>query len=347
MQYRRLTAHLQTGSADFNRRLSAYLTNHVAMRSALDQAITNSYAQQYPNAPQFAHNHQSMYPSPFINPNMSQQQSPQTYVQSPYTMPPTPTFPHVQHGRSQPVSGAQEIPRYAQSLPTSSPAQIVSPIVERRRTSAPAKSVSPPGSTSRTPQLVQATPPIQQPNSASKVTQDQKPPNAMQAPAQPLQRPQTFHHLNSYSDFAPLSTSLPAESQQMLGSALDPNDPLTSMLMSGSENMAQPFYNSTSASLSKTRNFHPSFDGMSATLAPSALDMAPHHGLPWSGQGTTGSMSAPPFQMSFDASAFDFSKGQLYTSGNSSQGSGAGTPGMDGNWEAFINDGVAWPENTT
>ena len=55
-QYRRLTAHLQTGSADFNRRLSAYLTNHVAMRSALDQAITNSYAQHYPDVPQSVHN---------------------------------------------------------------------------------------------------------------------------------------------------------------------------------------------------------------------------------------------------------------------------------------------------
>ena len=65
VKYRQLTAHLQTGSGDFNRRLSAYLTNHAAMRSALDQAVTNSYAQQYPNAPQFAHN-QNMHPSPFI-----------------------------------------------------------------------------------------------------------------------------------------------------------------------------------------------------------------------------------------------------------------------------------------
>lgn len=59
MQYRRLTAHLQTGSADFNRRLSAYLTNHVAMSSALDQAVSNSYAQQYPNAPQLVHDDSS------------------------------------------------------------------------------------------------------------------------------------------------------------------------------------------------------------------------------------------------------------------------------------------------
>ena len=346
MQYRRLTAHLQTGSADFNRRLSAYLTNHVAMRSALDQAITNSYAQQYPNAPQFAHNHQSMYPSPFMNPGMPQQQPPQSYVQPPYTMPPTPNFPQAQHARSQSAAGAPEMPRYAQSVPTSSPVQVISPVVERRRTSAPSKSVSPPGSTARTPQPVQARPATQQSPLASNIKPERKPSSSMQAPTQPLQRPQSFHPASGYPDFGPLTTSLPAESQQLLGSALDPNDPLTSMFMAGSESMAQPFYNPVSPSLLKPRNFHPSYDGMSATLAPSALDMTPHHGLPMS-LAPSGAMSAPPFQMSFDPSAFDFSKGQLYGSGNSSHGSGTATPGLDGNWEAFINDTVNWGETTT
>jgi len=279
MQYRRLTAHLQTGSADFNRRLSAYLTNHVAMRSALDQAITQSYAQQYPNAPQFAHN-QSMYPSPFMNPSMSQQHSPQSYVQSPYTVPPTPTFPQAQHARPQSAAGAPEVSRYAQSLPTSSPVQVVSPVVDHRRTSPPSKSVSPPGSTARTPQPVQARPTAQQPPSAYSVKQERKPSTPMQAPPQLLQRPQTVHHASRYSEFGPLTTSLPAESQQLLGSALDPNDPLTSMFMAGSENYAQPFYNPVAPSLLKPRNFHPSYDGMSATLAPSALDMTPHHCMP-------------------------------------------------------------------
>ena len=36
MQYRRLTAHLHTSNTDFDRRLAAYLTNHVAMRTALN-----------------------------------------------------------------------------------------------------------------------------------------------------------------------------------------------------------------------------------------------------------------------------------------------------------------------
>ncbi|KAI9785852.1 MAG: hypothetical protein M1816_008179 [Peltula sp. TS41687] len=68
LQYRRLTAHLQTGSADFNRRLAAYVTNQIAMRSALDQAINHTYAQQYPNAPRFPHHQASMFPSPMLAP---------------------------------------------------------------------------------------------------------------------------------------------------------------------------------------------------------------------------------------------------------------------------------------
>jgi hypothetical protein len=55
------------------------------------------------------------------------------------------------------------------------------------------------------------------------------------------------------------------ESQMLLGSALDPGDPLTSMFMAGSEAMV-PYYNfNPSASMSKQRNFHSSYDGMSAT----------------------------------------------------------------------------------
>lgn len=339
-QYRRLTAHLQTGSADFNRRLSAYLTNHVAMRSALDQAITNSYAQQYPNAPTFAHNQQNMYPSPFAAPTMPPQHMRQQYPQSHFAMAPSPGYQQANHARSQSAIGPGEMPRYSQSLPTASPTHTVSP-VERRRTSVPSKSVSPPGSTTRTPQLVEARPSLQPSPSSYNGKQEPQTPNSMHALPQSLQRPHTFHQPSSYQDFGPLTTSLPAETQQMLGPNLDPNDPLTSMFMAGSEHMPQPFQHS--APLHKPRNFHPSFDGMSATLAPSALDMTPNHGLPAPSLAPSGSMSAPPFHMSF--SDLDFSKGGFYNSG-SSHGSGTATPGgIDGGWDAFIDAGV-WTDNT-
>ncbi|KAH0541274.1 hypothetical protein GP486_008723, partial [Trichoglossum hirsutum] len=115
-QYRRLTAGLQTGSADFNRRLAAYLTNQVAMRSALDQAITNSFAQAYPNAPQFAHN-QTMYQSPLVTQPMAAAlpmpydqamyhqpapPPPQPPPPTPYPTPDTPTFMH-HHGYPSPM----------------------------------------------------------------------------------------------------------------------------------------------------------------------------------------------------------------------------------------------------
>lgn len=42
-------------------------------------------------------------------------------------------------------------------------------------------------------------------------------------------------------DMNPLSMSLPPESQQLVGSALDPNDPRTAVFMAGSNNLPQPF----------------------------------------------------------------------------------------------------------
>ncbi|RKF59194.1 hypothetical protein OnM2_062002 [Erysiphe neolycopersici] len=46
LQYRHLTAGFQTSSPEFNRRFAAYLTTHVAIRTALEQSILQSYQQQ-------------------------------------------------------------------------------------------------------------------------------------------------------------------------------------------------------------------------------------------------------------------------------------------------------------
>jgi hypothetical protein len=294
MQYRRLTAHLQTGSADFNRRLSAYLTNHVAMRSALDQAITNSYAQQYPNAPQFAHNHHNIYPSPFMARNVPpQQQPPQQHAPPRFVQPPyniltgTPSFRSVQQMRSASLTGPHENSTSDQNKSTMSPVQGAHQ-VHQNPTSLPTKSVSPTGSTQspHTPQLMQAPPPLQQspqpysgkqipPPSVAKL--DPTTPAQMYAAPVPHQPQQSYGMLSGYRDFGPLTASLPTESQLMLGSVLDPNDPMTSMFMAGSENLIQPFYNPMSPTQMKSHYFHPSYDGMSATLAPSALDMSPQN----------------------------------------------------------------------
>jgi hypothetical protein len=93
--YRCLTAHLQTHSTDFNQRLSAYLTNHVAMRSALDQALRDSYTTQ---AAQQAGQAQNPYSTPasIMNAHMSYQaqmlgdSQPPPYIMQ-NMMPPMPT----------------------------------------------------------------------------------------------------------------------------------------------------------------------------------------------------------------------------------------------------------------
>ena len=361
MQYRRLTAHLQTGSADFNRRLSAYLTNHVAMRSALDQAITNSYAQQYPNAPQFAH-HQNMYPSPFMTQPMPQQQSPHSYSQ-PYPTPNPPSYRPTHQARSASVS--QPTSHYSPtSITAPSPAEQSLPQMNRRRTSASASasassvksgSRSPHGVTPPTPQSAHSQPAVPRTSSASNVKSEPAAPQPMKAPPQPspqqpqhqLQQPsQQPWSMAGHSNISPFTTSLPVESQMLLGSALDPNDPFTSMLMAGSENLPHPpNYHPTSQQ--KPRSFSQAYGGMSATLAPSALDMSPRHQTYH--QPTV--MSAPPsstsaFFPAYDGTMPEFSKSQMFMDGSSSNGSGAVTPGnIDGGWDSFID--TSWAENVT
>ena len=347
MQYRRLTAHLQTGSADFNRRLSAYLTNHVAMRSALDQAITNSYAQQYPNAPQFAHN-QNMYPSPFVAPNVPQQQSPSTFAQ-PYPSPAMSGYRSGQPARS--ASGSHGTPSYSPNMPAPSPIQAV-PEMDRRRASASSKSSSQsPIGAPATPQSMHTRPALPQTSSAVNVKKEGQTTQQMRAPPpqSPVQHQHPLGGMNGFSNMSPFTTSLPTEAQMLLGPGLDPNDPFTSMLMAGSENLPQAYnYNTTPSTHQKPRSFAQTYDGMSATLAPSALDMSPRHQI-YAPPVTTVSASptsSSAFHLPYD-NLPDYSKSQVYTGGNSAAGSGTVTPaGIDGCWDAYIND-TPWCENTT
>lgn len=86
---------------------------------------------------------------------------------------------------------------------------------------------------------------------------------------------------NGLSDsFGMFSRTLPTESQLMLGSGLDTHDPLTAMFMAGSNrnpNM-QSYYDPSLNFKNQgglNNGIHPSFDGINATLAPSALDLSP------------------------------------------------------------------------
>ncbi|KAL8674914.1 MAG: hypothetical protein Q9168_000718 [Polycauliona sp. 1 TL-2023] len=336
MQYRRLTAHLQTGSADFNRRLSAYLTNHVAMRSALDQAITNSYAQQYPNAPQFAHNQAAMYPSPFMHQGMTPAQSPQSYIHSPYPRPNTFRAPSA-HPTS--TTNHHSPTSYGQSPTTSGPVDIT----EQRRSSAPSKSASPVAV--RTPQIAHDRPSLPHLTTSGQHPSDSissQPPVSMQ----PQQVPPTPTSMYSPQEMGPFTCSLPPESQMLLGSALGGKDPMSSIFMGGSDGFSQSYWSSGLGASVKPRNFHPSYDGMSATLAPSALDIPTQ---PMSHQffQQSSTPSTNPSFLSFDGNVHEYPKSMYHHTHNapSSHGSGTATPGaLSGGWEAFINDS-SWAEN--
>jgi len=142
----------------------------------------------------------------------------------------------------------------------------------------------------------------------------------------------------------------------LLGSTLNPNDPLTPLLMSGSENYAHAFYpnnlynnfNPANMMLKDPTLLHPSYDGMSATLAPSALSMSPSQPRNIKIESSGADVTPPPsFNYGSDASLSDY-KGINFNVGQSGSGhdSGTATPGLDGGWDAFINDNP-WTENGT
>jgi hypothetical protein len=260
MQYRRLTAHLQTGNADFNRRLSAYLTNHVAMRSALEQSISNSYAQQYPNAPQFA-NQQSMFPSPMLAHQGQQQmmqppQSPTMYRQAPYPSPRTQQqgFPPPQHHRSASIATPQELSTSSQSPAISDDSRRMSMPTVPATTASPIQT--------RTPLSASNTAPQQKPSFPQGSFSQQY--NALS------------YDMSAFNNnFSPFSTALPAESQGLLGSTMNMNDPLTQMMMQGSNTLPGNFYDFSNQPLPQTTSIgkqqsYPTLHGLSSTLAPAS-----------------------------------------------------------------------------
>lgn len=158
---------------------------------------------------------------------------------------------------------------------------------------------------------------------------------------------------------SPFTTSLPPEAQQMVGPALDMNDPFHASLMQGSEQfISSPYYpwgGMTGAV--DGMPVHPSaWKGMSTTLAPSALSTTPN---PIS-SATTPTMtpaSAHAPDMTAPSSGLDFGFGSQETKGlhiqnmpppglddHNGLGSGQQTPG-EGFWDNFVHD-ATWHDET-
>ncbi|KAI5272349.1 hypothetical protein E4T47_04443 [Aureobasidium subglaciale] len=334
MQYRRLTAHLQTSNADFDRRLAAYLTNHVAMRAALGQSIGDQYnPQQYSNAPQFA-NQLGRFPQSFPNPMLPPQmanRSPQTFRASPY---PQQDYRQNMHGRSASIATPQELQNMNNFHPAQSPnAAFIKP--EDRRMSLPVQSqqtaaTSPPQMTSAS-RSSSSTSLTNLKHEAAKQGNGQSPPTGQTSPTTyPSYNNVTPAFDPSMMNMMPFSTSLPYESQQLLGPAFDQNDPFSQMLMGNyGQQQSQPFY-TYNPNPSKLKDGSPSFDGINQTLAPGMLDNnMDKYSTPMSG---ADSVLTPTF--GYDSS-FDPIKGFSHNNV-----SGMTTPG-ENDWASLL-DSNAW-----
>ena len=272
-QWIRLSAQLQAGSADFNKRLPAYGVHHVAMRTALDHAITTSFEAQYPNAPQFAHNQHGSLPSPFNSQIMPQQQSPESDQSNAYS----------------------------------------------------------PQNTESTPQLMQPKPLHAQRSTMLKTKQEDR---AYQMRAPSKQQQQPFQNMNGCPSINPLSLSLSPESQMLLESALDPNDPMTAMAMAGTEHLPMPSSYNSSSEL-KPQSLHYSYDSVNMTIAPGALDKSPSQKNHSHLQPTISVAPSPStvLRLGFSGQMPNFSKPNGV---KSATGSRIFTPNIDCGWDDYF-----------
>jgi hypothetical protein len=299
-QYQRLNAHLQTSSWLFNRKLHDYI--------ATQHGVRNMFLhQQFPGMQTYAAPMQQNSQAPFMNASMLppqtfnpatqgfaqspqpynaqayQQQQPQPgYRQAPYNIP----------QRAQPHQRSASIatPQAVQGLGLStSPvdATATSPSADNnRRMSLPPHALeqaSQKGSeVPSRPSLSRSSNSPVSPQQLSASTSgpatpvlksEQTTPTSYQFPSLPFNTSSQVLQMN------PLSFSLPPESQQFVGSVLDPNDPRTASLMAGSENLPQPFmgtytYNpnfSPKAALNRAagdKSTNAFASGMTQTLVP-------------------------------------------------------------------------------
>ncbi|KAM0717411.1 hypothetical protein Q7P37_007263 [Cladosporium fusiforme] len=373
MQYRRLTAHLQTQNADFDRRLAAYLTNHVAMRSALGQAVSDAWQNnqfnnigQFMNpgmmqgSPQQPQQQQQSMQSAMLPPQMSNR-SPTTHRQTPY---PVANAQGVrpQHGRSASIATPQDFSfqNFNAQSAMNSPVQGIK--TEDRRMSMPASNAMP-----QTP-LSDTAPSTSNHNSpsANKST-NQQPKYSSQQPS-PSAQSETAPWMGYASGLTaaqqnainPLSATLPMESQQLL--AANPFDfSLNDSMPTASQGnpMKQTYSYNPNGNSTKSKPSSPSdppmmpqmtmggfgnmpgMSGMDSTLAPSAFDMNGAYD-----QSPADSAFSPAGQafggMGFnnnDMFSSDFNKESL---GGVDNLSGTVTPG-ENDWTGFLANDV-WDE---
>ncbi|RKF74368.1 hypothetical protein GcM1_240150 [Golovinomyces cichoracearum] len=213
LQYRHLTAGFQTSSPEFNRRFAAYLTTHVAIRTALEQSIIQSYQQQehqqagLTSQPELPKQQYEIFPSPFL---AQQAQQAQRVISPPHGSPanrysPYPTLPR--QNPVSPLSQEQRSSHISNLLPQKDIEALNSELPNQR---------------SQIPGLANPTQPFTKTNSGSppvtsfKDGRIQQPFNLGQNES--LQSQFNDSNTLDISSFGLLSTALSAESQAFLGS---------------------------------------------------------------------------------------------------------------------------------
>jgi hypothetical protein len=248
-QYQRLNAHLHTTSVMFNKKLHDYIaTQHGVRNMFMSQYQNQQFPPQYGG--QFAPQNNGAFQQTnnWLNPTMMppqqfNQQTSQSFAQqqaqasqqgartSPYHVPQRP------HQRSASIA----VPAYDGSAQQGTLTQ------DARRMSLPASAVDDQSrpALSRGPSFAQQQPTSPFNDGASPMSGSGQRTPQLQADSEtpvsnlsPMSFPMGSHMLSGPN---PLSMALPAESQQFVGSILDPNDPRTSIFMSGSEHLPQPF----------------------------------------------------------------------------------------------------------
>jgi hypothetical protein len=292
-QYQRLNAHLHTTSVMFNKKLHDYIATQHGVRNMFMSQYQNPSFQQYggqqysPQTAAFPQANNWLNPS-MLPPQQFNPASPQLPVTQ-QAQPMTPNGVQQQSIRHSPYPQPQRLNSHQRALsiqlpqtigsveaaPLSAPGGATTPQESLRRMSLPAHALVQPsrrGSdgkarstnsrTSTTQSPVQSTSPrvTSSPTASGQTTPQLHIESETPAsyPYSVAGYPFTSQALNAN----PLTMSMPPESQQFIGSALDMSDPRQAMFMAGSDNLPQPF--------AATYTYNPNFSGKASR--PSTAD---------------------------------------------------------------------------
>ena len=261
-QYQRLNAHLHTTSVMFNKKLHDYIATQHGVRNM----FMSQYQNQNQNTPfmqfgaQFPSNGAAFsQANNWLNPTMLPPQqftpsSPQGFQQS---QPFSPTTAQAQpgyrqapyhvpqrtqsHQRALSIQLPQAPAQFDQSAQPASATPTTQQTDSNRRLSLPPQAFQTAAQPSQSPVInaQSSSPQIASP-AAGSVSEGQQPASDTTSPSYSFS-PSMYPFTSQAFNTNPLTLSMPPESQQFLGSFLDPNDARTATLMAGSENLPQPF----------------------------------------------------------------------------------------------------------